>query len=177
MICVNIFGGPSSGKTTTAAGLFHFMKLNHINVELIPEYAKSLLYSNRLEDMQDQQEYIFAKQNHMLHRLREKVEYAIVDSPTLLSYCYTTWNAHPWPARDAFKAFVWASFNTYNNLNIYLIRPDEYQTEGRLQTLEQARQIDDNVVDSLRLLGVHHVTVKADEYTVDNIMELVRKQK
>lgn len=177
MIVINIFGGPCCGKTTTALGITYFMKLNHINVELIPEYAKSLLYSNRLVDMQDQQEYIFAKQNHMLHRLREKVEYAVVDSPTLLSYCYTTWNAHPWPARDAFKAFVWASFNTYDNLNIYLVRPDTYQTEGRLQTLEQARQIDDNVMESLRLLNVPYVTVKVDEHTVDNIMELVRKQK
>jgi len=80
MKVINLFGGPGSGKSTTAAGLFQKMKLKHMSVELISEYAKKLVYSNRLENMLDQQEYIFAKQNNMLHMLRDKVDFVITDS-------------------------------------------------------------------------------------------------
>lgn len=173
MKVINMFGGPGSGKTTTAAGLFYFMKLQHRTVELIPEYAKSLLWSNRLEDMQDQQEYIYAKQNHMLHRLRDKVDYAVVDSPTLLSYCYTSYSEVPWPARDAFKAFVIASFHTYDNLNIYIDRPDQYEETGRLQTREQAEELDETVRRSLVMLGIPYIVIKADDKIIENILTII----
>jgi hypothetical protein len=37
---------------------------------------------------------------------------------------------------------VWKQFCTYDNINIFLIRPDTYQEYGRMQTLEEAEEID-----------------------------------
>lgn len=173
MKCLNLFGGPSSGKTTTAHGLIHFMNIKGYDTEFVPEYAKLLYWANRLEKLQDQQEYIFAKQNHMLHNLRNKVDYAIVDSPVLLSYCYTSQSERPWPARDAFKAFVIASFCTYNNINILMDRPNRYQEVGRLQTLEEAKVIDDNIVRTLHMLGIPFIKVKADDKTIETILSYI----
>ena len=39
-IVVNLIGGPGSGKSTTAAGLFYNLKKLGINCEMALEYAK-----------------------------------------------------------------------------------------------------------------------------------------
>ena len=37
---VNLYGGPGTGKSTTAAALFAEMKIRGVNCEYIQEYAK-----------------------------------------------------------------------------------------------------------------------------------------
>lgn len=170
---INIFGGPGSGKTTASLGLTYHMKLKNINCELVSEYAKSLLWSNRLEDMQDQQEYMFVKQNHMIHRLRDKVDYVIVDSPVLLNHIYTTLSKQPWEARDSFKAFVVATFNTYNNINFVMDRPEYFETEGRIQNKKQATEIDHLITHELVMLRIPYTIVAADNNTIDNILNFI----
>ena len=43
-IVVNIFGGPSAGKSTTSAGIFYELKRQGIRCELVTEYAKSKVW-------------------------------------------------------------------------------------------------------------------------------------
>lgn len=40
---INLIGGPGSGKSTTAAGLFFRMKSMGVRCELVTEYAKELV--------------------------------------------------------------------------------------------------------------------------------------
>lgn len=168
---INLFGGPGSGKSATAFGLCYHLKLKNIDVEFVPEYAKALLWSDRLLSMQDQQEYIFAKQNHLLHHLNGKVDFVITDSPTLLSYIYTANSKTPWTARDAFKAFVLASYKTYDNVNILLKRPEHYNSTGRLQNEEQAKEIDADIEHALDMLNVDIIKVPTNEFTVGKIID------
>ena len=44
---VNLFAGPGSGKSTTASGLFHLLKLDNKKTELVTEYAKDAIYEQR----------------------------------------------------------------------------------------------------------------------------------
>lgn len=168
---INLFGGPGSGKSATAFGLCYHLKLKDINVEFVPEYAKVLLWSDRLLSMQYQQEYIFAKQNHLLHHLNGKVDFVITDSPTLLSYIYTANSTTHWAARDAFKAFVISSFKTYNNVNILLERPEKYNSIGRLQNEDEAKQIDVNIEKTLDMLDINIIKVPTNEFTVRKIID------
>ena len=41
MKVINLFAGPGAGKSTTAAGLFHLMKIAGMNVELVTEFSRS----------------------------------------------------------------------------------------------------------------------------------------
>jgi len=178
MRVINLFGGPGSGKSTTAAGLFYFMKLRHLNVELVTEYAKDLLWSDRLTNMQEQQEYIFAKQNYRLHRLRDKVDYVVTDSPLLLSYVYSKANHEhqsvpDWPAYDTFLKFVVTSFNTYDNCNILLHRPDTFQQAGRDRDEKQSKDIDIRIAQMLYELDIPHIAFNTDDNTINNIMDII----
>jgi ATP:corrinoid adenosyltransferase len=174
MKVINLFGGPGSGKSTTAAGLFYKMKLHHLSVELVTEYAKDLVYSDRLASMLDQQEYIFAKQNHQLHRLRDKVDWVVTDSPTLLASVYVQ---DEWPCVEKFKDLVRCSYHTYDNINVYLRRPNEFQEYGRAHNLEQSKELDTSIIDMLQAENIIYDAFDVDEHIVDNLFEeLVRPQ-
>ena len=69
MQIVNLFGGPGSGKSTTAAGLFYEVKKLKLNVELVTEYAKDAVWEKR-HNLLDDQIYIFAKQQRRISRLK-----------------------------------------------------------------------------------------------------------
>jgi len=166
MKVVNLFAGACSGKSTTAAGLFCKMKQNHLNAELVIEYAKDLIYSNREHMLSDYQEYIFAKQYHRLARLRGKVDFAIVDSPLLFSNVYLV---DDFPAKEHFKKYVFGVFDTFDNINIFLERPDQFQQEGRVHNLAESRVVDQKILNMLNDNGIPYTTMKTNEKIVDEI--------
>jgi len=167
MKVINLYGGPGSGKSTTAAGLFYKMKLKHMKVELVTEYAKDLVYSNRLDDMLDQQEYIFAKQNAKLHRLRDHVDYVITDSPLLLSVVYAQAG---WQCYKPFCDLVRCTYSTYDNINAYLKRPEEFQQYGRAHDKDQSIELDNSIHDMLVRENQTILHFPVDENVVDSIL-------
>lgn len=179
MKVINLFGGPGSGKSTTAAGLFYHMKLRGQSVDLVTEYAKELVWEGRLDDMLDKQEDIFIEQQRRIRRLRNNVDYAIVDSPLLLSYVYPKMNQEQkgvgeWPALRQFLDFVVAVNDTYDNVNIFLERPESFETNGRDHDLEQSQAIDDAIRDALRDLGQSVIGMPTDQHTVDSLLGLFK---
>ncbi len=144
MKVINLFGGPGIGKSTLAAELFVSLKKSHVSVELVTEYAKDLVYEKR-HNILDDQLYIFAKQNRRLRRLEEYgVEYAITDSPLLLSVFYEYF--HKGQISPFFLNLGLEIFGRYKNINFILNRLDcDYKTEGRLETFDQALQVDSKI--------------------------------
>ena len=142
MKIVNLFGGPGTGKSTTAAGLFYEMKKMRLEVELVTEYAKDMTWEQRHNILSDQL-YILAKQHRRVQRLEGKVDWVITDSPLLLGMVY-----RPQHYYDSFDALALEIFNSYDNKNILLGRDFEYHTIGRNQTAEEAIEVD-NVMKSL----------------------------
>ena len=60
--------------------------------------------------------------------------------------------------------FLWALFKKYNNINILLKRNDEtYDTNGRLQGLQEAQEID---LDIKQTLDVNRI--RYSEFSVNN---------
>lgn len=159
-----------------AAGLFYLLKLGHENVDLVTEYAKELVWEGRLTDMLDKQEDIFVEQQRRIRRLRNNVDYAIVDSPLLLSYIYPKMNemqrgVDHWPALDAFLNFVIAVNSTYENINIFLERPNGFETRGRDHTLEESMAIDNAIKRALEELNQPFWEYSTNHTTADLIAE------
>lgn len=148
MKVVNLYGGPGSGKSTFASGLHYELKLLGYDAEIVPEFAKDLVWEERDQTLTDQG-YIFNKQNHRLHRLNEngKLDFVIVDSPLLLSLFY----GQNEPA--SFHQYVKDTYSKYCNVNIFLERKKKYNPNGRLQTEDQAKEID----TAIRSLLCKHV--------------------
>jgi ABC-type dipeptide/oligopeptide/nickel transport system ATPase subunit len=136
---VNLYGGPGTGKSTVAAGVFSLLKQN---CELVTEYAKDKVWEEHYKVF-DNQLYVFARQYQRVFRLLGKVDCIITDSPLLLSLHYGT------GCSALFRELVFETYKSLDNLDIFLTRHKAYNPHGRMQTEEQAKQIDDALLKML----------------------------
>lgn len=169
-LVVNLFAGPGAGKSTTAAGVFHKIKLALVNAELVTEYAKDLTWEKRFDTLRCQA-YVFGKQLQRMERVRGQVDVIVTDSPLLLSALYTPAD-YPW----TFGRFVQDMAARFDNLNYFVDRVKPYFVEGRNQSETQARDIDRRVCDYLRNEGVDFTVVQGDETAVDVIAGTVLRR-
>lgn len=168
MKIVNFFGGPGTGKSTNASGLFFLMKLMEYEVELVTEYAKYLVWAERVKMFQEQP-YIFAKQNHKLEILKNKVDWAITDSPLVLSAIFG--KKFGWS--DNFGNLVWEEFEKYNNIHIFLNRTGPYQPNGRNETEAEAIELDRLIKATITDKGMAYYEVNATPNAPWEIYKLI----
>lgn len=168
MKLINIFGAPGAGKSTTSAGLFRIMKLKKYNVELVTEVAKDLVWEKREQCLKDQL-YISALQNHRLERLRDKVDYAITDSPLLLSLIYVPDNYYGY-----YSYLMKEIFNSYDNYNFYLKRVKSYSKVGRLQNEKQSNKIGSQIYDYMYVNKIDFQVIDGDEDASQKIFDIIK---
>lgn len=152
-LVVNLFGGPSIGKSTTAAGVFFELKIKGVLCELIPEFAKEMVWEEHFKAF-DNQLFIFAQQHRRIFRCLGKVNVIIVDSPLLLPIIYSNNIVNTY-----FNGMVLQEFNSMNNLNFVLTRGTfDFENEGRMQDEKAAKIIDNEVDKLLHMYKIpHHV--------------------
>ena len=171
-IVINLFSGPGVGKSTTAARVFAELKLQGINCEMALEFAKDKVWEESFKTMDDQI-YIFGKQFHKIWRLKDKVDVIICDSPLPNSIIYDKENS------ETFHKLIMEQFNKFNNLNFVLERSTEYQKEGRMQTEEEAKQIDKNVLEMLNQYNIQYQSLAIDnayKKIVETILNILNKK-
>lgn len=166
-IIINLFGGPGSGKSTTAAGLFYELKTMGFNCELVTEFAKHMTWKEDFNTLKNQI-YVFAKQHDRMFHLMDKVDVIITDSPIIMGLSYCDWNAFP----RSFEHLVVDVFNDPNSIqmNFFIERKGEYQQSGRSQTEEQAREKDREILDLLDRYDIRHNLVKGDKSAISAIL-------
>lgn len=169
MKVVNLFGGPGTGKSTTAADLFALMKWSNKSVELVNEYAKEIVWEQRYKIFEDQL-YVTAKQNRKLHRVKDQVEWAITDSPLLLSMVYSKPDYLP----KTFRSMIYELYDTYDNINIFLEREKPYHQVGRNQSEEEARELDVQIKELLEEGGYNYHVIPANADARYVIYDLLR---
>lgn len=148
-----MFGGPGVGKSTLSSGLFYIMKTNGYCVEYVTEQAKSFTWEERYRTLECQP-YVFAKQMRDIWRLRNKVDFVICDSPLILSCIY---GENKWP--KSFFQYVIDQFNEFDNINFVIERSKPYVQTGRNESEDQARKIDEKIVQTLDKFDIRYYSV------------------
>jgi nicotinamide riboside kinase len=158
-IIVNLFGGPGSGKSTTAAGVFHKLKLNGVNCELVTEFAKHLTWKKDYNSLGNQV-FVFGKQHDRMFHLKDKVDVIITDSPLVMGLAYCDWTR----VSPSFRNFVIDEFTREDseNVNIFLNRVKKYVPIGRSQTEEEAKEKDSVIKVLLTSNHIHFDTIDGD---------------
>lgn len=163
-LVINLYGGPGTGKSTTAAALFALLKQHGINCELATEYAKDVVWEGRDYLLSDQI-YIFAKQNRKLARLYGKVDMIVTDSPLLFSFYYS--------GNEHLLALVQQEMARARQMHVMLSRTKPYEGAGRYQTEEEARAIDTGLKEMLDNLKIQYHRVDADSAAAETILSLI----
>lgn len=167
-LIINLIGGPCSGKSTIASGLFYHLKMLGYNCELASEFAKDKVWEESIKVLDDQF-YVFGKQYHKLFRLNGKVDIVITDSPLPISLLY---NKTP---SKYFNNFVVEQYKRFNNLMFFINRPkDVYQGEGRLQTKEESERLDEELKVLMNTHGIRFQEMPC-ENAVDEIIEIITR--
>lgn len=167
-LVINLIGGPGSGKSTCASGIFYQLKKLGINCELALEFAKDKVWEESIKILDDQL-YVFGKQYHKLFRLNGKVDVIITDSPLLISILY---NKTP---SEYFDKLVVEQYHTFNNLLFFINRAENYQTEGRLQTKEESEGLDNIIKEILQDNNIPYDEI-ACENAVEHIVNVVKNK-
>jgi len=165
-LIINLIGGPGCGKSTAASGLFYALKKLQANVELSSEWVKSKVYEESFHCMDDQL-YIFAKQHHKLFVLQDKVDVIVTDCSLLNSLVYGERDEY-------FDALVLNQFNKFNNLNIIIRRKQEYDTNGRVESKEEALKIDNmykEIMDKHNIPYLEIDNVDACDFIIKHLLE------
>lgn len=174
---INLFGGPGTGKSTLASGLFYNMKLLNYNVEFVQEFAKELVYENRTNVLKHDQLFVLANQNRnlLIKAFEPSIDYIIMESPILLSNVY--FNELSIYSEKIFKDFVLDLFNKYNNINFYLKRSSvkEFSTTGRIHSEYESKLIDLNILRYLESNSINFYKIDIDNNSINKIIELIKK--
>ena len=165
-IFVNLFGGPGTGKSTICASVFHALKIRGIETEMALEYAKDVVWEESYKKL-DNQIYIFGKQHYRVWRLDGKVQVVITDSPLLNSIVYDK------TENPILKDLVIYEFKKMNTLNFYIDRDVDYNPNGRMQTLEQALQVDKSYLELLIDNQIDFTHIPKGEPGVNVIIEKI----
>lgn len=165
MKCINLFGGPCSGKSVAAAHIFAHLKRHNIRTELVGEFAKELIYLGN-ETQLVNQVYIAGCQYRKLKDLqRHNIDMAISDSPLLLQlvYCKKT------PYYKEISALVHKINEEFDNVNIFVKRVKPYQTYGRVNSEAEAKQLDKEIWDAMN--GEFHYVINGDTNSAEELCE------
>lgn len=170
-LTVGLYGGPGTGKSTTAALVFGALKQLGRNVEFVPEYAKDLTWE-RAHGKLAFQPYVIGKQMWRLERLRGQVDAIITDTSTLLGLMYAT------EVPNEFRDWVVADYKAHPTYNVFLSRDElrPYNPAGRSQTRSEAEGFDLRIKDLLDDLSIPYDVLrvnKDDNRHVDAIVEQV----
>jgi len=172
MKVINIFAGPGSGKSTTAASVFAKLKKQNKKVEYVSEFAKDLTYEKSFNTLDDYL-YIFAQQHHMLSRLKDQVDYVICDGSFLLGYVF--YSKKSIYNEKLFKKMLLDVFNKYENINFFLDRKEiEYQDYGRTESLYEAKELDKKILSMLKKEKIEYKRIKTKNATKKILKQITK---
>lgn len=156
---INLYAGPGAGKSTTASWLFAELKKRGYSVELVSEYVKSWAIAKR-DVIGFDQVYLMGKQlNYEYRFLAHGIRHIVTDSPVLLSACYTRTYFDDLKIADHMEAIIAEYEHRHPSLNLFLDRTGkEYRTEGRYQTSQEAKVMDDVILDTLERNNIKYAT-------------------
>lgn len=169
---INLFGGPGSGKSTISSGLFYELKRRNISCDNPYEFPKQVAWEKNDSQINDQL-FIFANQHRGIVRSYGNVDYIILDSPILLSLAYKNGYESGYPSSlygSSFDTMVLDVFNQYENINIFLDRPDDFQDEGRFQDYRQSLDFDNKIKSIMDKNGIDYRTLKVNDKTIEYIL-------
>lgn len=173
-LVVNLFAGPGTGKSTTAALVFGKLKSNGYNAEIVHEFAKDLTWEKRQGALAFQP-YVFGKQAWHIERLIGEVDVVITDSPILLCGCIYGNGTKSDVMLAALALVQFGEWDTYNVLLERNAVAHPYNPAGRNQTEQEAEEIDARIEHMLTEYEIDYdvYTVLHGEATADRIVDKV----
>ena len=156
---INVIGGPGCEKSVITSAIVLFMKLREKTVEVIPDFAKSLVWQQNFEVLKNQY-FIAQRQYEMLSLLDGQIQFLITECslPQVLYYNENYLDNICDIEKTRKQILEW--YNQSNNINILVARGDrKYIRTGRFQDEDQARDVDRGLIELLDREALPYTTL------------------
>lgn len=170
MKVINLFAGPSAGKSTTGAVLYGMLSMAGYAAEYVAEFAKFATFAKLHSALTDQL-YMVGKQHNRLHVLKNAgLDYVVMDGPLPQAVVFA-----PDGYFKHYEPLVMEAFNAYDNINFFLERNPEhaYRDHGRNEPEEQGRGLCGRVRELLDRHGVAYFVERVDSRVAARIFERI----
>lgn len=138
---INLYAGPGSGKSTTAAALYAELSKQGYDIDLVREFVKeNFVYEGKFPQTDDQY-FILKNQKKREANALNYNSLIVTDSPLLLSVVYTRYYKLPYEKEQ--MQIILDHEKSNPSFNIFLDRSGiSYKDKGRYQNLKQAEEVD-----------------------------------
>ena len=170
---INFISGPSSGKSCMAALVFAKLKIKGYIAEYVQEYAKILVWTKDFDTLNNQY-YVTKKQYELFKEISGNVDFIVTDGTILHGLYYNRHNKDNISNIEKTEKLILEKNNEFNNINIFLDRGNiKYETQGRIQTEDEAKEIDIILKHMLKQNGISYKIFLSDIKTVDEIVDYI----
>lgn len=173
---VNFISGPSVGKSVFTASTFIEMKVRGHSAEIVPEFAKKLVWEKEFELLNNQY-FVSHQQYKSIKSVNGAMPFIITDGSLLHGLVYNKINKENTSNIEKTEKAILNWFNEFDNLVIFLERNNSfpYEMAGRLQSEKEARDIDALLEKELLLHGIPFVKIQSDLNNTEMICDLIEK--
>lgn len=172
---VYLYGGPGTGKSTTAAHLFALAKQDGINAELVREYIKDWVWEGR-EVRPGDQPYIASKQSRKERICFGSVDLIVSDSPMYLGQFYEEKydDSYHVVKHIIAKHMEFAAMDGYEFVHVFLKRLKGYNPLGRYHNEAEAIECDSEIRDLLIRESIKFIDIDADAHAAQKILDIIK---
>jgi tRNA uridine 5-carbamoylmethylation protein Kti12 len=171
---INFVGSPGTGKTVAAALTFAELKMRHLKAEYVQEYAKTLVWQKKFEEL-DNQYQVSTEQYRMIKAVDGAVDYIVCDSGLVNGLFYNKYN--DCNVSDIIKTekMILQKMGEFDNLYIFLERNEEfpYESAGRVQGEKEARTLDLKFKEMLESLNIPYISVLSSKHSIQKILDYI----
>lgn len=177
-LVINFVGGSGVGKSLMAALTFAELKINHFITEYVQEYAKTLVWQKRFDELNNQYQ-VSTEQYRMIKAVDGAVNYIVCDSPIIIGLFYNRYHTTNVCNVQKTEEMLLSKMKEFNNIYIFLERNQEFpfEKEGRLQDEEESKNIDNLFKELLDELQIEYLSVISSKDSLDNIMKWIELHK
>jgi nicotinamide riboside kinase len=174
---INFVASPSTGKSLMSALTFVKLKSLHKTVEYVQEFAKMLIYQDKLEELNNQYNVSY-NQYKMIKSISGKVEYITLDSPMILGMYYNKTHPNNVSNIEKTEKMILEKMNEFDNIYILLEKNEKhpYEKTGRIHNEEEAYIIQKDLEKMLKDFNIPYLKIKSDIDNIDAIIDYILKK-
>lgn len=170
---IYIYGGPGSGKSTFAAGLFYKLKLSGgVTAEMNLEPIKDWVWEGRNLNQGSQMLLLGEFYNREKSYIDSGIDFIITDCPPLLSDYYGNRGEFVYPKGIGIPHDY---YEGYEIIHMFVKRDKEYNPKGRYQSEEDAKLIDGEIKELLLNSKINFLELSQNDFVISRLVDRLIK--
>lgn len=170
---IHLVSGPGAGKSTIGSLLYGQMKIQGWNVEFVQEFAKTLVWREEWDKLNDQR-YVSERQFRLLHSLKGKVDWVVTDGGLIPGLYYNRVNPNNISNVEKTESAILQWQAELPGTVIFLKRDDfPFEEAGRIQTYSESLEADQGIRELLERHSLPYTIFRSRTESIPGMIDFI----